>query len=77
MAFPSREEYERLLYSLPETYEECLRWYDPQPLLTVAELKATFPHHLHEPPDIKHNRKPAPGISFIEPNLSVLIRNCM
>jgi hypothetical protein len=36
----------------------------------------TFPHHLHEPPDIKHNRKPAPGISFTVPNFPTLIADC-
>ena len=56
--------------------EERMRWYDPQPHPEVAELAATFPHHLHEPPDIKHNRKPAIGISFESPNLPTLIENC-
>jgi hypothetical protein len=32
---------------------------------------------LHEQPDIKHNRKPAPGISFGAPNLSTLIADCV
>lgn len=36
-------------------------------------LAATFPHHKHEPPDIKHNRSPAPSISFDSPNLPKLI----
>lgn len=56
--------------------EERIRWYDPQPHPENAELAITFPHHLHEPPDIKHNRKPAFGISFTEPNLSTLIADC-
>ncbi|MFZ2358331.1 MAG: DUF6516 family protein [Anaerolineae bacterium] len=132
MAFPTRAEYERLLYSLTQDYAEVerstlrlystsaltaivegvvylrnglevrvvevldfksrriqrysytvyrngekIRWYDPEPHAEVAELAATFPHHRHEPPDIKHNRRPAPGISFTEPNLRTLIADCI
>ena len=57
--------------------EERIRWYDPQPHPENPELASTFPHHLHEPPDLKHNRKPAPGISFQSPNLSTLIADCI
>ena len=57
--------------------EEAVRWYDPQPHPENPELASTFPHHLHEPPNIKHNRKPAPGISFQAPNLSTLIADCI
>jgi hypothetical protein len=57
--------------------EECVRWYDAQPHPEIPELASTFPHHLHEPPDIKHNRKPAPGIAFHAPNLPTLIANCI
>jgi hypothetical protein len=56
---------------------ERIRWYDPQPHPEIPELSGTFPHHFHEPPDIKHNRKPAPGISFAEPNLPTLIADCI
>ena len=37
-------------------------------------LAATFPHHKHVPPDIKHHRIPAPDISFTRPNLPVLLQ---
>jgi hypothetical protein len=57
--------------------EECIRWYDPQPHPETPELASTFPHHLHEPPDIKHNRRPASGISFQSPNLPTLIADCV
>lgn len=57
--------------------EERVRWYDPQPHPENPELASTFPHHRHEPPDLKHNRKPAPGISFSEPNLPTLIADCL
>jgi hypothetical protein len=56
---------------------ERIRWYDPQPHPENTLLASTFPHHLHEPPDIKHNRQPAPGISFHEPNLSTIIGACI
>jgi len=39
-------------------------------------MAATFPHHFHEEPDIKHNRKPASGITFSAPNLPVLVEAC-
>lgn len=55
---------------------EKVRWYDPEPH-REPELAATFPHHRHEPPDIKHNRRPAPGISFNELNLPTLIADCL
>ncbi len=45
---------------IPEGLEDGQRW----------------KHHRHEPPDIKHNRRPAPGISFTEPNLATLIADC-
>lgn len=57
-------------------HAEKIRWYDPEPHPNVPELASTFPHHLHEPPDIKHNRKPAPGINFASPNLATLIYDC-
>jgi hypothetical protein len=57
--------------------EEAVRWYDPQPHPEIPELASTFPHHLHEPPSIKRNRKPAPGVSFQAPNLPTLIADCM
>ena len=56
--------------------DEKIRWYDPQPHPENPALASTFPHHRHEPPDIKHNRKPAPGISFHASNLPTLIRDC-
>lgn len=133
MAFPSRIEYEALIYSLPGRYateillstlrlystsaltariegivlftnglelrirefldfrlgrildysytiyrgDEKIRWYDPQPHPESAALTQTFPHHRHEPPDIKHNRQPAPGISFTAPNFSILVADCL
>jgi hypothetical protein len=57
--------------------EEKIRWYDPQPHPELSELASTFPHHRHEPPDIKHNRRPAPGITFHAPNLTILIADCV
>ncbi|PKO24179.1 MAG: hypothetical protein CVU38_00040 [Chloroflexi bacterium HGW-Chloroflexi-1] len=57
--------------------EERIRWYDPQPHPELPELARTFPHHRHEPPNIKHNRRSAPGISFQAPNLPTLIADCI
>jgi hypothetical protein len=75
---------ERILYHrLPATidwygYEvwqsgEKLYWYDSQPHPNDPALQSTHPHHKHIPPDIKHNRVPAPEMSFTRPNLPVLI----
>jgi hypothetical protein len=53
--------------------DEKLYWYDPQPHPDDPELQSTHPHHKHVPPDIKHNRVPAPGMGFTHPNLPALI----
>lgn len=53
--------------------DEKLYWYDPQPHPADPDLQSTHPDHKHVPPDIKHHRVPAPGLSFDEPNLPVII----
>jgi len=53
---------------------ERLYWYDDFPHPNDLTLASTFPHHKHVPPNIKHNRVPAPEIRFTEPNLPVLIQ---
>ncbi len=53
--------------------QEVLYWYDPQPHPEDPSLASTFPHHKHIPPNIKHNRIPAPGLSFEHPNLDLLV----
>ncbi|MBC8030928.1 MAG: hypothetical protein H7Z16_12515 [Pyrinomonadaceae bacterium] len=53
--------------------EERLYWYDDFPHPNDATLASTHPHHKHVPPDIKHHRIPAPNISFVRPNLPLLI----
>jgi hypothetical protein len=52
---------------------ELLYWYDSQPHPDDPTLASTDPHHKHLPPDIKHNRLPAPGLGFDVPNLPFLI----
>ncbi|WP_156915961.1 toxin-antitoxin system TumE family protein [Desulfatirhabdium butyrativorans] len=77
---------ERLLYNrLPLTIdwygyevwkdEEKMYWYDSQPHPNDPVLKSSYPHHKHIPPDIKHNRIPAPEMSFDHPNIPLLIEN--
>ena len=51
-----------------------LYWYDDFPHPKDPNLASTHPHHKHIPPDIKHNRIPAPEISFTRCNLPVLIK---
>lgn len=53
--------------------EVKLYWYDPQPHPNDPELQSTHPHHKHVPPNLKHNRVPAPGMSFVQPNLPLII----
>jgi len=50
-----------------------IAWYDAQPHPDDPSLQSTFPHHKHVPPNIKHNRIPAPQMSFTRPNLPALI----
>ena len=54
--------------------EERLYWYDDFPHPNDATLASTMPHHKHIPPDIKHHRIAAPGMSFERPNLPALIQ---
>lgn len=53
--------------------DERLFWYDDFPHPNDPALASTHPHHKHIPPDIKHNRIPAPDVSFSKPNLPTLI----
>jgi len=53
--------------------QEKLYWYDSQPHPNNPELADNHPHHKHIPPNIKHNRIPAPNMSFTSPNLPALI----
>ncbi len=53
---------------------EKLYYYDSQPHPDDPALAATHPHHKHIPPDLKHHRIPAPGMSFERSNLEFLIR---
>lgn len=63
----------RYSYALDQ-HGERVWWYDPQEHPNDPILASTHPHHKHVHPDIKHNRIPAPGLSFTEPNLPFLIK---
>lgn len=52
---------------------EKIAWYDAQPHPNEPTLASTHPHHKHVHPNIKHNRVPAPSMSFTRPNLPALI----
>jgi hypothetical protein len=52
---------------------EKIAWYDAQPHPNDQSLASTHPHHKNVPPDIKHNRIPAPQMSFNQPNVTNLI----
>jgi len=57
--------------------EERLYWYDDFPHPKDPELAATYPHHKHLPPDIKHHRIPAPEMSFERPNLPFILQEIL
>ncbi len=69
--FPAASEYCRATY----LQKEKLYWYDSFPHPNDPTLASTHPHHKHVPPDIKHHRIPAPGLSFTRPNLPFLIED--
>lgn len=54
-------------------HDEKIGWHDPWPHPEIEALAANFPHHKHVPPDLRHHRVPAPGISFEAPNLDVVL----
>lgn len=54
--------------------QQLLYWYDPQEHPHDVTLTSSFPHHKHIPPDIKHHRISAPGLSFTQPNLPFLVQ---
>lgn len=54
--------------------EEKLYWYDDYPHPNDPALASTHPHHKHVPPNIKRNRIPAPGISFVQSNLRQIVQ---
>lgn len=53
--------------------DEKIYWYDSQPHPNDPALQSTHPHHKHIPPDIKHNRIPAPEMKFTQPNIPWLV----
>ncbi|MBI5384180.1 MAG: hypothetical protein HZA90_05780 [Verrucomicrobia bacterium] len=53
---------------------EKLYWYDCQPHPSEPTLASTHPHHKHLPPDLRHHRVPAPGLTFTAPNLPLLLQ---
>lgn len=70
-----RLEVRELLYFLSDNFikrygylvkknEETQYWYDSQEHPNDPTLQSTRPHHKHIPPEIKHNRIPAPSLKF-------------
>jgi hypothetical protein len=53
--------------------DQRLYWYDDFPHPNDPILAASFPHHKHVPPDVKHNREPAPQLHFDCANLPVIV----
>lgn len=67
--FPTTADYCQASYP----FKDKLYWYDSFPHPHISELASTDPHHKHIHPNIKHNRIPAPDLSFTRPNLPFLI----
>jgi hypothetical protein len=67
---PPADEYCRASYPGKDKFY----WYDSFPHPGDPNLASTDPHHKHVPPDIKHHRIPAPGLTFTAPNLPFLIQ---
>ena len=67
---PDASEYCRMSYP----HKTKLLWYDSWSHPHDPTLAAADPHHKHIPPDVKHHRIPAPGLSFAQPNLPYLIQ---
>lgn len=65
----------RILKYSYEVYRagEKILWYDPFEHPHVPELASTYRHHKHMVPGMKHNRVPAPGIGFEQPNRPGLV----
>jgi hypothetical protein len=57
--------------------QERLFWYDDFPHPQDPSLASTYPHHKHIPPDIKRNRIPAPGLSYVHANLPLIIQEIL
>jgi hypothetical protein len=69
--FTSFAVYEAYIYQLPTRYPAIQ---SSTLVLVRGEVRfQTHSHHKHVPPDVKHNRIPAPGLSFSHPNLPFLI----
>lgn len=69
LTFPHTADYCRANYP----HKDKFYWYDSFPHPHIPALASTHPHHKHVHPDIKHNRIPAPDLSFTTPNLPFLI----
>lgn len=54
-----------------EVYRAYDAWEHPE----IPALASTFPHHKHVPPSLRDHRVPAPGISFVSPNLDVVLED--
>jgi hypothetical protein len=59
---PTLLDYELFIYTLQDGYA------------SIRKSTLTVPHHKHTPPDVKHHRIPAPGLSFTRPNLPFLLQ---
>lgn len=63
--------YAAFIYDLPNRYPAIQR--SSLVYIPLGSLVSTHPHHKHIHPDIKHNRIPAPNLTFTGPNLPFLI----
>jgi hypothetical protein len=62
-------------YSYEVYRGEKICWYDHWEHPEIPDLASTFPHHRHILPNLRDHRVPAPGISFVSPNLDALLHD--
>jgi hypothetical protein len=54
-----------------------LGWFDPAPPGPEPGLSDTYPHHYHDLTSGAEQRRPANGLSFVQPNLPALVNHCL
>ncbi|MEP7359877.1 MAG: DUF6516 family protein, partial [Anaerolineales bacterium] len=57
--------------------DDKLGWFDPSPPGQDPALAETFPHHYHDLSSGADQRRPASGLSFVQPNLPALLNHCL
>ena len=57
--------------------DDKLGWFDPAPPGQEPGLSDTYPHHYHDLTSGAEQRRPASGLTFVQPNLPALLNHCL